>query len=52
MTQSTTDNAGKRQLSSPGLEPKVIRGHYDFFGLLPTQQKYVYILSKSGDDAP
>lgn len=48
VTQSTTGNAGKRQLRSPDLEPKVIRGHYNFWGQLATQQKYVYILSKSG----
>ncbi len=48
VTQSTMDNAGKRQLASDDLEPKVIRGHYNFFGTIVTQQKYVYILSKSG----
>lgn len=47
-TQSTADNAGKRQLLSSDLEAKVIRGHYNFFGQLLTQQKYVYVLSKSG----
>ncbi len=48
VTQSTMGNAGKRQLSSADLEAKVIRGHYNFYGQLATQQKYVYILSKSG----
>ncbi|MGD9885570.1 MAG: hypothetical protein AB7U95_36265, partial [Reyranella sp.] len=48
VTQSTAGNAGKRQLSSGDLEPKVIRGHYNFYGTVVTQQKYVYILRKSG----
>ena len=39
---------GSASSSSDDLEPKVIRGHYNFFGSIVTQQKYVYILSKSG----
>jgi hypothetical protein len=48
VTQTVTDNPGKKELLSPDLETKVIRGHYNFYGILPFRQKYVYILSKSG----
>ena len=48
VTQTVTDNAGKKQLRSPDLESKVIRGHYNFWGTVVTRQKYRYVLSKSG----
>jgi hypothetical protein len=45
-TAVSGDNADKRTLKSSELRPKVIRGHYNFFGKLITQLKYVYVLSK------
>jgi hypothetical protein len=36
----------KQLLKARDLDPKVIRGHYNFFGKIVTQLKYVYILSK------
>jgi hypothetical protein len=48
VTQTKDDNPSKKELRSPDLETKVIRGHYNFYGVLPFRQKYVYILSKSG----
>ncbi len=47
VTQTEGDNASKKQLRSPDLETKVIRGHYNFWGAVPFGQKYVYVLSKS-----
>jgi hypothetical protein len=47
ITQSTSDNAGKKQLGSSNLEPRVVRGHFNFFGEWAFRQKYVYVLSKS-----
>lgn len=47
VTQDSGDNSGKRTLRSANLDPKVIRGHYQFFGTPFTQLKYVYVLSKS-----
>lgn len=37
----------KKTLRSSNLEAKVIRGHYNFFGQLVAQLKYVYVLSKA-----
>lgn len=48
VTETVTDNAGKKQLRSPDLEEKVIRGHYNFWGIVAFRQKYRYVLSKSG----
>ncbi len=42
----TGDSAEKRMLRAGDLEAKVIRGHYNFFGTVFTQLKYVYVLSK------
>ncbi len=50
VTQARGANAGKTQLLSANLPPKAIRGHYNFFGTLATQQKYVYALEKKGDE--
>lgn len=44
---TSTDNNDKRLLKSANLEPKVIRGNYNFFGTEITQQKYVYVLRKT-----
>ncbi len=46
VTASAGNNADKQTLKSRDLEPKVIRGHYNFFGTVVTQLKYVYVLSK------
>ena len=48
VTASPGNNAGKTQLKSGDLGAKVIRGHYNFFGLLAAQLRYVYVLSKTG----
>jgi hypothetical protein len=45
-TAAGGDNAEKRQLRSRDLETRIIRGHYNFFGTIFTQLKYVYVLSK------
>lgn len=42
------NTADKLILKQKDLEPKVIRGHYNFFGTVFTQLKYVYVLSKQG----
>ena len=47
VTQTESDNPSKKELRSPDLETKVIRGHYNFGGVLIARQKYVYVLSKS-----
>jgi hypothetical protein len=47
-TAASGDNAEKRQLRSRDLEARIIRGHYNFFGTIVTQLKYVYVLSKKG----
>ena len=44
-TQGT--NADRKSLESKNLDAKVIRGHYNFFGTVATQLKYVYVLSKT-----
>jgi hypothetical protein len=46
VTQDTSDNSGKKTLHSDDLSTKVVRGKYNFFGLLAAQQKYVYALKK------
>lgn len=46
ITAAPGTNAEKDLLLSRELPPKVIRGHYNFYGKLLTQQKYVYVLSK------
>ncbi|NGZ96858.1 MAG: hypothetical protein CV089_12175 [Nitrospira sp. WS110] len=48
ITASSGNNADKLILKQKDLEPKVIRGHYNFFGTVFTQLKYVYVLSKQG----
>lgn len=47
VTSASGDSADKRTLKAADLETKVIRGHYNFFGTLITQLKYVYVLSKT-----
>ena len=42
------NTADKLILKQKDLEPKVIRGHYNFFGTVFTQLKYIYVLSKQG----
>lgn len=44
-TQGT--NADRKSLEAKNLDAKVIRGHYNFFGTVATQLKYVYLLSKT-----
>ena len=46
-TAATGDSADKRLLKAADLGAKVIRGHYNFFGQLAFQLKYVYVLSKT-----
>ena len=46
VTATGADNADKKMLKSRDLPTKVIRGHYNFFGTVVTQLKYVYVLSK------
>ena len=46
VTATGSDNADKKTLKSRDLPVKVIRGHYNFFGTVATQLKYVYVLSK------
>ncbi|MBA4143468.1 MAG: hypothetical protein H0X43_10815 [Nitrosospira sp.] len=55
-TAASGSNEGKQLLKARDLDPKVIRGHYNFFGIpsekppldiTPAQQKYVYVLSKN-----
>ncbi|MEO8039887.1 MAG: Dickkopf N-terminal cysteine-rich domain-containing protein [Betaproteobacteria bacterium] len=46
VTAASGDNPDKRLLRSRNLEPRVIRGHYNFFGNIVTQLKYVYVLSR------
>jgi hypothetical protein len=46
VTASTGSSADKTLLKSANLDPKIVRGHYNFFGTLVTQLKYVYVLSK------
>lgn len=48
ITASSGNNADKLILKQKDLEPKVIRGHYNFFGTVFTQLKYIYVLSKQG----
>ena len=43
-------NAGKALLTRRELPPKVVRGHYNFFGVLPFRLNYVYVLSKSAGE--
>ena len=50
ITASSGDNADKQILKQKDLEPKVMRGHYNFFGTVFTQLKYVYVLSKQGGE--
>jgi hypothetical protein len=45
-TATAGTNADKELLAASDLPPKVIRGHFNFFGTVVTQQKYVYVLSK------
>ncbi|MFQ5525223.1 MAG: Dickkopf N-terminal cysteine-rich domain-containing protein [Thermoanaerobaculia bacterium] len=47
VTGVTENSAEKRTLKADNLEPKVIRGKYNFHGFIAEQQKYVYILSKT-----
>jgi hypothetical protein len=47
VTQTNSDNPSKKELRSPDLETKVVRGHYNFYGQLVFRQGYVYILRKS-----
>lgn len=46
-TATGLENEGKQTLRSQNLRPKVIRGHYNFFGHNIAQLKYVYILSRT-----
>jgi hypothetical protein len=46
VTASTAASAEKTLLKSANLDTKIVRGHYNFFGTIPTQLKYVYVLSK------
>ena len=46
-TAAIGSNADKSLLERKNLEPKVIRGHYNFLGILAFQLKYVYVLSKT-----
>ena len=51
VTASSADNSEKRLLKSRNLDTKVIRGHYNFFGIgglasSVLKYKYVYVLSK------
>ena len=46
-TQSSGANADKTLLKSAHLDSKIIRGHYNFFGTIVSQLKYVYVLSKT-----
>ena len=45
-SQHSGTNADKTLLKSANLDTKIVRGHYNFFGLLAAQLKYVYVLSK------
>lgn len=47
VTGVTESSEEKRTLKADNLEPKVIRGKYNFHGFIAEQQKYVYILSKT-----
>ncbi|CUS32298.1 exported hypothetical protein [Candidatus Nitrospira nitrosa] len=46
ITANAGTSADKQILKARDVEPKVIRGHYNFFGTFVTQLKYVYVLSK------
>ena len=46
VTAAAGSNTDKHLLKTRDLEAKVIRGHYNFFGTVVTQLKYVYVLSK------
>lgn len=46
-TGTGLENDGKATLRTANLRPKVIRGHYNFFGQIALQLKYVYILSRT-----
>ncbi|HEY7494884.1 MAG TPA: hypothetical protein VIH59_27750 [Candidatus Tectomicrobia bacterium] len=46
VTAAAGHNTNKQLLKARDLETKVIRGHYNFFGTVVTQLKYVYVLSK------
>ena len=46
VTSDFTGNPERAPLEARNLAPKVIRGHYNFFGTVVTQLKYVYVLSK------
>jgi len=46
VTASASANADQTLLKARDLDAKIVRGHYNFFGTLVTQLKYVYVLSK------
>ena len=46
VTADSGTNADKTLLKAANLDTKIVRGHYNFFGLLAAQLKYVYVLSK------
>lgn len=47
ITATLGTSADRKSLESSNLPPKVIRGHYNFFGNIASQLKYVYVLSKA-----
>jgi hypothetical protein len=46
VTASASAHADQAVLKAKDLDAKIVRGHYNFFGTLVTQLKYVYVLSK------
>jgi hypothetical protein len=49
-TATDTDNSDKQLLKSRNLAPQIIRGHYNFYGTVVSQLKYVYVLSKKNGE--
>jgi hypothetical protein len=47
ITATLGTSPDRKTLESRNLEPKVIRGYYNFFGTVVTRLKYVYVLSKT-----
>lgn len=47
ITATLGTNADRKTLESKNLDARVIRGHYNFFGKIVSQLKYVYVLSKT-----
>ena len=47
VTAVQESDAGKNLLQRRDLASKVVRGHYNFFGVLPFRLNYVYVLSKA-----